>query len=126
MIINQANAIPVAKLFSALLDERFSMRTLAGIRKAAGGDEALTDQVIANLAADMGMPIRSRLRDNAMLIERPVAVEQLRTICAKVQLVAAGTEAEFDVDFAPVVEAEPVSIDELFVAPVDATEPTVH
>lgn len=102
MNITQENAIAVAMILSTLLDERFTMRTLAGIRKAAGNPEALTDQVIGNAAAEMGMKIRRRIRDDAMLIERPLPVEELRTLCAKVQLVAAGTEQPFEIDFAPV------------------------
>lgn len=100
MNVNQANALVVAKMFAALADARFSMRTLPAIRKAAA-DEAMTDAVIANLAADFGLRVRRRIRDNAMLIERPVSADEALAISAKAQLVLAGTEQPFDLDFTP-------------------------
>lgn len=106
MIIDQNNAAIVAKVFAGLADQRFTMRTLAGIRKASG-DAELSDQAIANIAADLGMRIRRRMRDDAMLVERPVTVDEALAISAKAQNVAAGNAEPFELDYAPLPEPLP-------------------
>ena len=108
MQINASNAPIALAVLSALADPRFSMRTLGAIvTKSIPEGEVLPtlDPIaVANVAIEMGLPIRHRSRDGAPLIERPEAftAEQMGEFAAQAKALVDGDGEPFDVDFEPV------------------------
>lgn len=110
MQINASNAAVAHAVLSALADPRFSMRTLGAIvTKAIPEGEVvptLDPIAVANVAIEMGLPIRHRSRDGAPLIQRPEAftAEQFAADAEKAKAVVDGIGEPFDVDYEPVAE----------------------
>lgn len=119
MQINSSNAKVALAVLSALADPRFSMRTLGAIvTKSIPEGEVLPtlDPVeVANVAIEMGMPIRHRSRDGAPLIERPegYTAEAMGECAVKAKEVMDGEAEPFEVNFEPVAgEPQATSGDE--------------
>ena len=112
MQINATNAILVAAIFNAFTDARFTMRSLSAVRKAAVSPEAardMTDAKIVNAASEIGIRLRRRGRDDAILLEKPRSVsnETAQEIANRALTLLGETPAEpFDVDFTAELEAE--------------------
>ena len=101
MQVTSQNGLIVAALFAALADARYTMRTYGAIRKASGVElaEQMTDAVIADTAAQAGLRILRRIRDDAALVERPVTSEEALVISAKAKAVVEGTEQPFELTY---------------------------
>lgn len=104
MQVNTTNAVVVSAIFFALSDARFSMRTPAAIRKNFGGaPEAVTDGQIADVSAQLGLRLRRRMRDDAMLIERPASVtaDEAKAISERAKAVIVDNAEPFELDYLP-------------------------
>lgn len=101
MIVNQANAAVVAAIFASLSDARFSMRTPGAMIK----NTTVTEAEVLDVSAQIGLEFKRRIRDGALLIERPATVtaEQALEISQKAQalLLNDGAAREpFELNFA--------------------------
>lgn len=104
MQVTTSNAAIVAALFRQLsADARYTMRSPAALIK--GTD--ITEAAMMDAVAQIGLRLRRRIDDGAMLVERPNTVEEAQAIVAKALLVADGLQAPFEVDFSAANEVAP-------------------
>lgn len=101
MIVNQENALVVTAIFTALSEERFSMRSVAAIKR---GNDQITSAQVLETAAQIGCPVRRKRGNDTLLIERPVPVAEAKLVAEKAAAVLAGTEQPFEVSYLAEVE----------------------
>lgn len=95
MIINANNAQLVATILTAMSDERFTMRTVKGIKKGTN----FTDLQIAEAVMAMRMPVAHRNVDSAPLVVRPI--DRAKMIELRDRVNALTGDATMVIDFGP-------------------------
>lgn len=115
MQVNQANAAAVAAIFDRLADARFTMRTIPAIKKAdlVPGVAEMEAALIVNVAAEIGCPIRRRIADAALLIERPVSMDVAgaRELADKAKAVLEAGAEPFEADYLPTLTSLDLALD---------------
>lgn len=104
MIVNANNAALVATILTAMSDERFTMRTIKGIKKGT----SFTDLQIAEAVMAMRMPVAHRNVDSAPLVVRPIDRAKLLELRDAVNALTG--DATMIIDFQPHMALEDDSV----------------
>ena len=102
MQVNAQNAASIALVYDVLADARYSMRTMGAVRKSTiippETANELSGADILNVAAEAGCTLRTRMRDGAILIQRPATLscEELRALADRAKAVALGEAPDFE------------------------------